>query len=71
MEKYHDTKASLVAQMVKNPLAMRDTWVDPSVRKIPWRRGWKPIPAFLAGEAPGTEESGGLRSMGSQRAGHD
>ena len=36
--------ASLVAQTVKNPPAMQETWVqylgweDPWVRKIPWRR---------------------------------
>ena len=28
--------ASLVVQMVKNPPAMRETWVG----KIPWRRAW-------------------------------
>ena len=28
----------LVAQLVKNPPAMRETWVDPWVGKIPWRR---------------------------------
>ena len=30
--------ASLVAQRVKNPPAMRETWVG----KIPWRRAWQP-----------------------------
>ena len=29
---------SLVVQMVKNPPAMRDTWVRSWVGKIPWRR---------------------------------
>ena len=29
-------KASLVAQMVKNLLAMQETQLDPLVRKIPW-----------------------------------
>ena len=57
--------------MVKNLLAMRETWVDPWVGRIPCRRAWQPTPAFLAGESPWTEESGGLRSMGSQRVGHD
>ena len=33
--------ASLVAQMVKNPPAMWETWIrfDPWVGKFPWRRG--------------------------------
>ena len=30
-----------------------------------------PIPVFLFGESPWTEEPGRLQSMGSQRAGHD
>ena len=30
--------ASLVAQLVKNPSAMRETWVLSWVGKIPWRR---------------------------------
>ena len=44
-----------------------DLWVG----KIPWRRGWLPIPVFLPGELPWTEEPGRLRSMGSQRVRHD
>ena len=35
--------ASLVAQLVKNPPAMQETWFDPWVRKIPWRRAWNPL----------------------------
>ena len=33
--------ASLVAQMVKKSPAMWETWVDPWVGKIPWRRAWQ------------------------------
>jgi len=25
--------------------------LDPSVRKIPWRRAWQPTPVFLPGES--------------------
>ena len=32
----------------------------------PWRRAWQPTPVFLPGEAPWTEEPGGLQSTGSQ-----
>ena len=40
---------------------------SPWVGKIPWRRAWQPIPIFLPGESPRTEESGGLQSVGLQR----
>ena len=59
--------ASLVAQTIKNPPAMQETWV----RKIPWRRVWQPTPVFLPGESPWTEEPGGLQSIGLQRVRHD
>ena len=41
--------ASLIAQLVKNPLAMQETrpWFDSWVRKIPWRRDRPPTPVFL------------------------
>ena len=61
--------ASLLAQMVKNPPAMWETWVDPWVRKIHWRGAWHPTPVFFPGESPQTEEPGGP-CMGSQRVGH-
>ena len=65
--------ASQVAPVVKNPLANtgdnKKHGLDPWVGKIPWRRKWHPTPVFLPGENPMDEESGGLHSMGSQRAG--
>ena len=42
--------ASLVAQLVKNPLAMWETGFDPWVGKIPWRRERLPTPVFWPGE---------------------
>ena len=49
--------------MVKNPPGnegdMRQEF-DPWVGKIPWRRAQQPIPVFLPGESPWTEEPGGL-----------
>ena len=39
-------RTSLVAQLVKNPPAMQETWVG----KIPWRRKRLPIPVFWPGE---------------------
>ena len=41
--------ASLVAQLVKNPPAMWETWVG----KIPWRREMLPTPVFWPGEYQG------------------
>ena len=41
--------ASLVTQLVKNPLAMWDSWVG----KIPWRRERLPSPVFCPGEFHG------------------
>ena len=44
---------------------------DPWVRKISWRRKWKPTPVFLPGESHGQKSLGGLRSTGSQRVGYN
>ena len=49
-------RASLVAQLVKNLPAMRETWVG----KIPWRRERLPTPVSWP------EEFHGLQSMGLQ-----
>ena len=40
------TLPSLVAQLVKNPPAMRETLVQSLVGKIPWRRERLPTPVF-------------------------
>ena len=45
--------ASLVAQLVKNQSAMRETWVDLWIEQIPWRRERLPIPVFWPGEFRG------------------
>ena len=39
----------IVAQLVKNPPAMQETWVQSLGRKIPWRRERLPIPVFWPG----------------------
>ena len=63
--------ASLVAQLVKNPPAMQETWV----RSLGWEDSpgegkQLPTPVFLPGESPLTEESGRPQSMGSQSQTH-
>ena len=65
------TWASLVAQTVKNPPAMQETYVDSWVVKIPRRKAWQPTPVFFPGESPWIEESGGLRSITVRRVRHD
>ena len=60
-----------MAQTVKNPRAMQETWVWSLGWEDHWRRTWQPTSIFLPGESPWTEEPGGLQSMGLQRIGHD
>ena len=57
--------------MVKNLPAMWETWFDPWVKKIPWRRTWQPTLVFFSGESPWTEKPSRLQFMGSQRVGHN
>ena len=49
--------------MVKNPPAMKETWVR-SLRKIPWRRKWLPTAVFLPGELPGQRSLAGYSPWG-------
>ena len=42
----------LVAQTVKNMPARPETWFDPWVGKIAWRRAWQPTPVSLSIENP-------------------
>ena len=53
--------ASFVAQLIKNPPAMRRSWFDPWVRKIPWRREWLSTPVFWPGEFHGQYSPWGLK----------
>ena len=54
------SQAPLVAQTVKNPPAMQETWV----RSLGWEdhleESMQPTPIFLPGESPWTEEPGRL-----------
>ena len=63
--------ASLVTQTVKNPLAMREIWVQSLGWEDPLEKGMATHSSILAWRIPRTEEPGGLQSMGSQRVGHD
>ena len=50
--------------MVKNPPAMRESWVRSWVRKISWRREWLPTPVFLPGESHGQRSLVGYSPWG-------
>ena len=52
-------KVSLVAQLVKNPSAMQETWFDYWIRKIPWRTDGLPTPGFVGfpGSSDGKESA--------------
>ena len=66
---YENISFLLVAQVDKESACQcRRYDFSPWVRKIPWRREWKPTPVFL----PGNSYSlAGLYSMESQRLGHN
>ena len=59
--------ASLVVQLVKNPHAMQETWVQSLGWEDPLEKGKAPTPVFQSGEFHG------LYSIihGLQRVGHD
>ena len=63
--------ASLVAQTVKNPHAMQETWVRSLSWEDPLEEGMATHSSILAWRIPWTEEPGGLQSMGLQRVRHD
>ena len=66
-----ETRASLVAQPVKNPPAMQETWVPSLGLEDPLEKEMAIHSSTLAWKIPWTEEPGRLQSMGSQRVGHD
>ena len=63
--------APLVAQTVKNPPAMQETWVRSLGQEDPLEKGMATHCSILALEIPWTEEPGGQQFMESQRVGHN
>ena len=59
--------ASLVAQMVKNPPTMQDTWVQSPGWEDPLEEGMATHSNILAWRIPWTEKPGGLQFMGLQK----
>ena len=63
--------ASLVAQVVKNPPAMQEAWIQPLGWEDHLENGMATHSSILAWKIAWTEEPGGLQYMGSQRVRHD
>ena len=62
--------ASLIAQLVKNPPAMQETWVRSWVRKIPWRRKRLPAPVSWPREFHGLYSLWGCRESDTTKGLH-
>ena len=60
-----------MAQSVKIPPAMWETWVQPLGQEDPLEKEMAIHSSILAWKIPWTEEPDRLQSMGSQRVGHD
>ena len=59
-----------MAQTLKNPLAMWETWVQSLGREDSLEKKMATHYSILAWKIPWAEESGRLQSMGLQRVGH-
>ena len=57
----------VIAQLVKNPPAMRETWVQSLGGEDPLEKGKATHSSILAWGIPWKEEPGGLQSTGSKR----
>ena len=67
----YEIVTSLVAQMVKRLLTMRETWVQSLDREDLLEKEMATHSSILAWNIPWVEEPGRLQSMGLQRVGHD
>ena len=65
------SQASLVAEVVKNPPVMRETWIRSLGQEDPLEKEMATHSGILAWEISWTEESGKLESIESQRVRHD
>ena len=57
-----------MAQIVKNPPAVQEMWVQSLCREDPLEKEMATLSSTLAWRMPWTEEPGGLQSMGSQES---
>ena len=66
-----ERKSSLMAQVVKNPPATQETWIQSLGREDPLEKEMTTHSSILAWRIPWIENPGGLQPIGSQRVGHD
>ena len=59
--------ASLVTQLVKNPPAVQETWVQSLGGNIPWRREGQPTPVLLPGKPHGQRSLGAIAHGAAER----
>ena len=71
IELFSKDKTSLVAQSVKKPPAMQESWVQSPGQEDPLEKGMATQSSILAWRIPWTMETGTVQSIVSQRAGHD
>ena len=71
MGTHHTKRVSLVAQLVKNLPEMQEIWVQSLGWENHLEKGMATHSSILSWRFPGTEEPGGLLSMGSQIVRHD
>ena len=64
-------RASLVAQMVKNPPTTQETWIQALGPEDPLEKGIATYSSILAWRIPWREEPCGLQSMASQIVRHN
>ena len=57
--------------MIKDLLAMQETWIQSLGQEDPLEKGMATPSSILPWRIPWTEEPGGLQSIGSQRVGHN
>ena len=60
-----------MAQMVKNPPAVQEAWIQSLGQEDPLEKGMVTHSSILAWKTPWTEEPGRLQFMVSQRVRHD
>ena len=68
---YLPSQKEMVAQLVKSPPAMRETWIRSLGWEDPLEKGTATYSSVPAWRIPWTEEPGRLQFMGSQRVGHN
>ena len=68
---YQFWRASLIAQLVKNLLAMQETWVQFLGWEDPLEKEMAIHSSILAWKIPWTEDPDRLQSMGSHRVRHN